>query len=290
MIRKKAVWIILGMLVVFNLLAWTEVFELRKPKILEVTFFDVGQGDSIFIETPKGHQILIDGGPSDRILEKLSQEMPFYDKDLDLVILTHPDHDHYFGLFAVLENYEVENILWAGVKRDTAEWKKWKELLEKEGARTKIAEARQKIVFQPSLRLEVLSPKEKLEGKEVKDVNDTSVVVRLVFKENSFLFTGDITEKIESSLAERQELKSDVLKVSHHGSKSSSSGDFLEEVLPDFAVIQVGKENNFGHPDPGILARLEDFGIEVLRTDEEEDIKFFSKGDYLSFKTANRNP
>ncbi len=276
------------MLVVFNILAWLEISELRSPELLEVTFFDVGQGDSIFIETPKGHQILIDGGPSGVILEKLSQEMPFYDKDIDLVILTHPDHDHYFGLLRVLENYEVENVLWTGVVRDTAEWQKWNELLEKEGADIRIAEAGQKIGFQSDLFLEVLFPLEKMEGEKVKSANDTSIVSKLVFKDTSFFFTGDITKKAEDLLVEEYDfLESDVLKVSHHGSGSSTSDEFLESVSPGVAVIQVGKNNSFGHPAPEVLAKLEEFGIEVLRTDKDGDIKFISEGEYLNLKAAS---
>lgn len=287
MFQKKTVWVILGILLVLNILAWAEVWELRSPDLLEVTFFDVGQGDSIFIETPKGHQILIDGGPSGVILEKLSQEMPFYDKNIDLVVLTHPDHDHYFGLLKVLENYEVENVLWTGVVRDTAEWQKWNELLEKEGADIRIAEAGQKIGFQPNLFLEVLFPSEEMEGEEVKNVNDTSIVSRLVFGDTSFLFTGDITKKAEALLVEEYDLlESDVLKVSHHGSGSSTSKEFLKSVSPGVAVIQVG-ENSFGHPVPEVLAKLEEFGIEVLRTDTDGDIKIISEGEYLNLKTAS---
>lgn len=288
MFQKRTVWVILGILIVFNILAWAEVLELRSPDLLEVTFFDVGQGDSIFIETPKGHQILIDGGPSGVILEKLSQEMPFYDKDIDLIILTHPDHDHYFGLLKVLENYEVENIIWTGVVRETAEWQKWNELLEKEGADIRIAEAGQKIGFQPDLFLEVLFPLEKMEGKEVKNVNDTSIVARLVFEDTSFFFTGDITQKAEALLAEEYDfLESDVLKISHHGSGSSTSKEFLKSVSPGVAVIQVGENNSFGHPAPEVLAKLEEFGIEVLRTDIDGDIKIISEGEYLNLKTAS---
>jgi len=288
MLRRKRVWIIIGILVALNVLAWSEVFDLRRQEFLEVTFFDVGQGDAIFIETPKGHQVLIDGGPSNVILEKLSSEMPFYDKRLDLVILTHPDHDHYFGLLEVLKNYRVDNVLWTGVIKDTAEWKEWKRLLEEEGAEIRIAEAGQEIRFQDNLFLKILFPLKNLKGQEAENVNDTSIVAKLVFKERSFLFTGDITDRAEHNIVgEYGSLKADVLKISHHGSGDSSSEGFLKSVSPVFGVVQVGKDNNYGHPDPEVLARLEEFGIEVLRTDEQGDIKFISEGKYLKLKTAS---
>ena len=127
--RDKRVLIISTLLLFFNALAWVAVFDLSQPRFLEVHFFDVGQGDAIFIETPQSHQILIDGGPTSAILEKLGKEMPFWDRSLDLVILTHPERDHITGLFEVFKKYKVENILWTGVLRDTVEFKEWQRLI-----------------------------------------------------------------------------------------------------------------------------------------------------------------
>ncbi len=279
--NKKIVWIVLGVLFCLNLIAWVVVFDLSRPQDLKVVFFDVGQGDSIFIETPQGHQILIDGGPSSAILEKLAKEMPFYDRTIDLIILTHPEHDHYFGLFEVLKRYEVENILWTGVIRDTAEYQEWINLIEKEGANLLIAEAGQKIILQkdPLIFMEILHPFENLAGQEIKNSNDTSIVTHLFFEDISFLFTGDIIKKVEAKLVEQGvDLDSEVLKVAHHGSKTSSSLEFLEAVSPEIAVIQVGKDNSYGHPHPEVLANLEQFGIYILRTDIDGDIKIVSDG------------
>ncbi|MDP3763597.1 MAG: MBL fold metallo-hydrolase, partial [bacterium] len=139
--KRNPVLIILGILVGLNLLAWLAVWELGSGTGLEVTFFDVGQGDAVFIETPQGQQILIDGGPSSVILEKLGKEMPFWDRTIDLIILTHPERDHLAGLLEVLKSYKVENILWTGVVRDTAEYKEWQKLIQEEGAKIFIAKA-----------------------------------------------------------------------------------------------------------------------------------------------------
>ena len=285
--NKKIVWIVLGVLFCLNLIAWVVVFDLSRPQDLKVVFFDVGQGDSIFIETPQGHQILIDGGPSSAILEKLAKEMPFYDRTIDLIILTHPEHDHYFGLFEVLKRYEVENILWTGVIRDTAEYQEWINLIEKEGANLLIAEAGQKIILQkdPLIFMEILHPFENLAGQEIKNSNDTSIVTHLFFEDISFLFTGDIIKKVEAKLVEQGvDLDSEVLKVAHHGSKTSSSLEFLEAVSPEIAVIQVGKDNSYGHPHPEVLANLEQFGIYILRTDKDGDIKIVSDGSNFKYE------
>src|SRR3989344_2336590 len=206
LMRKNQVFVILGTLVGLNILAWTAVGELRGSG-LEVTFFDVGQGDAAFIETPERQQILIDGGPNSAILEKLGKEMPFWDRTIDWIILTHPEKDHLAGLLEVLKSYKVENILWTGVVRDTAEFTEWQKLIKEEGAKIFIAEAGVRILGGPtSLQiwggadLGVLYPFESLEGKEMKDSNDTSIIVKLIFGKISFLFTGDASQSVEKSL------------------------------------------------------------------------------------------
>ena len=165
---KKLILAILLGLFFLNFLAWLVVYNLSQSRFLEVTFFDVGQGDAIFIETPKLHQILIDGGPDSTILGKLGKEMPFWDRTIDLVILTHPEHDHYGGLIEVLKRYKVENILWTGVIRDTAEFREWQRLIKEEGAKITIAKMGQKIKIHKCYLcdLSVLYPFENLEGKQ----------------------------------------------------------------------------------------------------------------------------
>lgn len=276
---KKSALIILGILFCLNLFAWIVIYDLNRPQPLEVIFFDIGQGDAIFIETPKGQQILIDGGPDSTILEKLSREMPFYDRTLDLIILTHPEQDHLAGLLEVLKSYKIDNILWTGIIRETAEWQEWISLIEEEGAKVKIARANQRVILQenPPVFIEILYPFESLEGQKFKNSNDTSIVASLVFADNSFLFTGDITRKVELKLVNQEAcLDAEVLKVAHHGSKTSSSQEFLERVRPKIAIIQAGNDNRYGHPHPEVLANLKKFDIEILRTDQDGDIKIIS--------------
>ena len=276
--------VILSLLLALNILAWIVVFDLSKIQPLEVVFFDVGQGDSIFIETPKKQQILIDGGPGSAILEKLGTEMPFYDNTLDLIILTHPEKDHLTGLISVLKRYKVENILWTGIKRDTLEFKEWERKILEEKANIKIAQAGQKI-FAAKAVLEILYPFESLAGQEFEDSNETSIVSRLVFGENPFLFTGDIRKSEEKVLLEqRANLDSDVLKVAHHGSKTSTSKEFIEKASPQTAVISVGKDNSYGHPTQEVLDILKSYGIKVLRTDQKGDIKIISDGKEIKIK------
>lgn len=272
---------ILGILILLNILSWIVVRDFNKSHYLEVVFFNVGQGDAIFIETPQKHQIIIDGGPDSKILEKLAKEMPFYDRSLDLVILTHPETDHMLGLIEVLKRYQAEYILWTGITRDIPEYKEWQRVVREEKANLIIAQAGQRVRIARDVYLDIVYPFEALDGKVAKNSNDTSVVALLTFKKNSFLFTGDISEKAEEDLAASNfQIKSNVLKVAHHGSKTSSSDYFLESVSPEIAVIQVGK-NSYGHPTEEVLSRLGKLGIKIFRTDKDDDIKIFSDGQKL---------
>ncbi len=275
---KKFLIIILGFLFSLNLLAWVYVYNLDKDRFLEINFLDVGQGDAIFIETPNKQQILIDGGSDLTILGKLGKDMPFYDRSIDLIILSHPEKDHMFGLLEVLKRYKIKNILWTGIIRDTPEWQEWENLIKTEDAQIKVVKAGEKIILSsnPLIFFEILFPFDNLGNQEFKDSNNTSIVARLIFKEDSFLFTGDIEKSIEDKLTNR-DIGSDVLKIAHHGSKTSSSEEFLKSVSPNIAVIQVG-DNNYGHPHPEVLAKLDQFGIQVLRTDKNGDIKIISDG------------
>lgn len=283
----KSVFFLFALLFCFNILAWIAVSDLNKLPLLEVIFFDVGQGDAIFIETPQKHQILIDGGPSPLVLERLGESLPFWDKTLDLIILTHPEHDHISGLIEVLKRYKVENILWTGIVRDTADYEEWKKLIEKEKAKIFIAQAGQKILWKSGSDnfISILYPFENLEDQVVKNTNNTSIIAKLIFGENSFLFTGDAYKSVERELLERGvKVNSDVLKVGHHGSKTSSSKEFIEQVSPEMAIISAGKENRYGHPYQEVLETLEKYDIKILRTDEKGDIKIISDGKNLIIK------
>ena len=279
--RNTGPLVILVSLAFFNFLAWLAIFS--SSSFLEVVFFDVGQGDAIFIETPQDHQVLIDGGPDTSVLEKLGKEMPFWDKNIDLLILTHPDHDHLAGLIEVLQRYKVDNVLWTGVVKDTAEYAKWLELLEEQ--QVIIAQAGQRIILSDVI-IDVLFPFNNLEGESPKDINNTSIVLRLSFKESSFLFTGDLHKSLEEDLVEKQVfLASDILKISHHGSKTSSSEKFIEYVSPEIAVISVGRNNSYGHPHQETLETLKKYDIRVERTDQRGDIKILSDGVNHQVKT-----
>jgi len=304
---KKFTLLVFGFLVFSNTLAWIAVFEFSESQFLRVFFFDVGQGDAIFIITPQGHQILIDGGPDSTVLEKLGQAMPFWDRSIDLIVLTHPEQDHISGLIEVLKRYKIDYVLWTGVVRDTSEYKKWVSLLENQDSEIVMAEVDRRVKAGKVL-LDVLYPFENLEGQSINNTNNTSIILRLVFGKTSFLFTGDAYKSVERKLVrealdnESFVVTSDILKIGHHGSKTSSVEDFLVVVEPEIAVISLGgdpeaegencdnqKRNRYKHPSCEVLANLQKYGIKVLRTDEQGDIKISSDGRNFKFKIQNES-
>ena len=188
MIKNKYFVIFAGILFLLNIYAWKEVFVLAQTDILKVYFLNVGQGDSAFIETPQMHQILIDGGPDPSALREMSLLMPFFDRTIDLVILSHPERDHMQGLIGILQRYKADYILWTGIKKDTSEYLAWLDVLQKQknmGAKIIIAEPGQRIIA-GNVLIDTLYPLTNLENENPKYANDTSVVSRLIFVNNSF--------------------------------------------------------------------------------------------------------
>lgn len=269
-----------------NVVTFSFVYELSSGNELQVIFFDVGQGDSIFIETPQKHQIIIDSGPGNKtLLEKVSSVMPFGDKTIDLIILTHTDSDHISGFFELLDNYVVENILWSGISGTSSKSEKWEAMIEVEGANIFYSNEINKIIL-GDVVMDIISPNEYIIEKYSKNANDISVVSKMIYKNSSFLFTGDITNKLEKEIV-NEDIFADVLKVSHHGSKHSTCEEFVAKVDPLVAVIQVGK-NSYGHPADDVLTRLSNFGIKVLRNDIDGDIKISTDGNNYKIITNKK--
>lgn len=277
-IRNAGV-ILLLMLGASAAVIWSAVFYLESRQNLLVTFFDVGQGDAILVESA-GHQILIDGGPGDRILSKLGKEMPFWDRDIDLLILTHPHADHLDGLLEVLKRYEVKMVLETGVEHSIPEYQEWREALKSKNAEVVTARFGQRVNIGPGAFLDILSPRKHYAGRTVKNLHEVNIVSRLVYGETSILLMGDAERSLEYRLLleEPYLVDSDILKVGHHGSKTSSSDDFLKAVSPEVTIIQVGRKNRYGHPAQEVLDRLAAVGARILRNDLDGDIKIESDG------------
>lgn len=261
-------------LVGIAVLSWWAVWEKKEQGQFRVIFFDVGQGDSIFIEDELGHQILIDGGEDKAVLENLGQVLPFYDRSLDLVILTHPHNDHVAGLVEVLQRYQVDRVLYSGVRYDNAAYQEFKEVIKTKGISFAYPHYGQRIILAGDAYLDILNPWEEIVEQDLENLNNSSIVCRLVKGDQEYLFTGDAETKLEKELIQKNiYLQANILKLGHHGSQTSSSESFLRAVDPREAIISVG-ENKYGHPHALILERLHDFDIEIKRTDLLGDINY----------------
>ncbi len=230
-------------------------------------FLDVGQGDSLLIKTPENKHILIDGGPRNNVSKEIGDTMFFFDRTIDLMVLTHPHADHVSGLISVLKNYDVKRVMATFVLYKSDVYANFLKAVKEEGAEIFVADSETDFDF-GSTFVDTIYPFSKINGQTFKDVNDSSVVMRIIYEDKSIFVGGDIGESIEKKIiAKYKNLKSDVLKISHHGSKKSSSDAFLQEIGPKIAIISCSKNNSYGFPTQIVLDRLEKYGIKIYRTD-----------------------
>lgn len=286
-IRKYGHLIFLGVLAFGVAAVWYAVFYFADAGNLRVTFFDVGQGDAIFIEAPGGNQILVDGGPDDRILARLGSVLPFWDRSVDLLVLTHPHADHLAGLIAVLGRYDVGVVMTSGAAHTTPEYEEWERILTKRGMPVTAARKGQRVDAGNGVILDILSPAEDAAA-AAGHPHDANIVARLLYGETTVLLTGDAERALEYRLVFESPalLDSDILKVGHHGSKTSSSEEFLKTVSPDIAIVSAGRKNKYGHPHADVMERFKKLGIAVRRTDTDGDIVI--KSDGVSYRLISR--
>ncbi len=249
----------------------------RACDCLEVSFLDVGQGDAILIETPDGHQMLVDGGRDTTVLARLGEEMEYFDKGIDIVVATHPDLDHIAGLVDVLEQYLVGTILMTTNEGESDAARAFAEAAPKEGAEIILADAGQVIQLGASTTIQVFAPS----GDESKrESNAASIVLRVVYGTTSFMLTGDAPLEIENYLVKTygRQLDSDVLKLGHHGSKTSTSDLWLDTVTPQYAVVSAGIDNSYGHPHQDVMQRVFKRNIQTSHTGTDGTVVFQSDG------------
>ncbi|KKS26235.1 MAG: internalization-related competence protein ComEC/Rec2 protein [Parcubacteria group bacterium GW2011_GWC2_42_6] len=274
-IKNKFGLIVLAALGVGAVFIIFAIWQSAPSNGVKIDFFDVGQGSAVFVAAPNGNQVLIDGGPSDAILAKLGEAMPIFDRRIEMLILTHPDSDHLSGLIEVLQRYQIGQILETGIKDESAEYSVWHNLIKEKNIPVVLARAGETVKVADNLSFKVIYPAGGIAGQEFKDTNDSSLVGKLIYGQNEILLVGDADIKIEEILLwQRADLQADILLVAHHGSKNSSSADFLAAIAPAIAVIQNGLDNRYGHPHQETLARLAAVGAAILRTDQTGDVIF----------------
>ncbi len=272
-------------LLVLVALAGTSLFALVVPSmsgtaddsLLRVTFLDVGQGDAILIQTPDGVDVLIDGGPDADVLHELRSVLGVFDSTIDMVVGTHPDKDHIGGLVSVLEAYAVGHILTTENRGETMIASEYHDALITEGAIVTNARAGQTYALGASTTMTVYAP---ARDPSMLESNTASIVVKITYGDISFMLTGDAPQSIEDNLVVTYGavLQSNVLKLGHHGSKTSTSELFLRTVEPTYAVVSAGADNTYGHPHPEVIERVTASGAVIKSTASDGRLTFTSDG------------
>lgn len=287
------------------------VFQQWPDTYVHVIFCDVGQGDGILVSSGLT-QLVIDGGPDDKIIDCLNRHIPFWDKTIEYVLATHADKDHIAGLVSLLDFYEVETFILIPSQKQSAENQALQEKVlreQKEGMRVVVPQNGQLLQITPLVSGEIYVPhilnaentlsdrvgkqlilntetqlwdeEASFSSSEVNE-NDRSIVLYLDIGTITYLFTGDIEEESQQALLKRGVIKDiTVLKVSHHGAKNGSAPEFLSSTSPEIAVISSGKKNPYGHPHPSVLLLLQSVGAQVLRTDVLGTLETVTDGQHV---------
>jgi competence protein ComEC len=266
-------WLILYALFLANILLWRQVAS--RDETLRVVYFDVGQGDAALLTFPDGRHALIDGGPrgvhSDAGRWVIA---PYLEREgideIDAVVLSHADADHVGGLPYILQNFRVHEVWDNGQQKDTRLYREYRALIDSLDVDHRILKAGDHLADFEPVQILVIHPSERFLQGDISSINDGSLSLKISYGETDFLFVGDVEESAETSMSQFGFLlDSEVLKVPHHGSATSSTLAVLEAISPTLAIISVGELNKFGHPDLGVISRLKRSGSAVLRTDQE---------------------
>lgn len=282
--HKNKVIIVTVALALLDVSLYTQIYRsTARAEDLTLYFLDVGQGDSELAVLPGGVKILIDGGPATRrAVEQLGNILSPTDRYIDIVMLSHPQLDHFGGLIEVLKRYRVGVFISNGRSGTTAAYDDLKKMISRNAVRT-ITVRRGDAIRYGESRLDIVWPTNVAAAD--KELNNTSMVTELTGKNVKVLFTGDIESITENTLVRAGLSSVDVLKVPHHGSKTSTSENFLASLLPKIAAIEVGK-NNYGHPTPVVLNRLEKYGVNAYRTDRNGTVKLLIDGKSVKIFTS----
>jgi competence protein ComEC len=281
--RFTAIVIFISVFVIVATIAIAVVWFFYQPlSYLQVSILDVGQGDATLIKTINDKIILIDAGPNKKILQRLGEELPFWQRKIDLVILTHPHDDHFGGLLEVVKRYQVGTIILNNIECSDYSFKQLMSTIKSTQTKIIIYNGPEDFIID-GVKVALLYPKGNVSNKHYDNANNSSLVTRLSFNNIDFLLTGDSEVKDEAEILKSStaSLESEVIKLGHHGSDTSSSEDFLKVAQPIVAVISVGKDNTYGHPSALILKRLERLNIPSYRTDLLGTIDFKTNGQWL---------
>lgn len=278
---------ILGALLIIAISVWSAVAK-APDKNLHIYFLNVGQGDSIYVRDGSSFDLLVDGGPDNSVLAELGAAMPFYDKKIDLVVLTHPHADHVSGLVEVLKRYEVGEIWLTDATHTSGEYLEFLKTIQAKNIKTKLVKKGMNGEWGESgengVKWEVLWPEDSYKNEKVDNLNNTSIILKLTYGDFSALFSGDAEEPVQSKLITYNLSPVTLLKIPHHGSSNAAYEPFIKAVVPKIAVIEVGENNKFGHPAVSTLKKYEAIGAKIFRTDRDGRVEIISDGKTYWFK------
>lgn len=289
---KKIILLVSFSFFALGILFIYQYFKFNDGK-LHVVICDVGQGDAIFIRTPQGSDVLIDGGPDNSVLACLSNHMPFWDRTLELVILTHPHADHFMGLFSVLKAYKVNIFATEDLENKTLGFSEFRKTIKDKNGSTRFVFAGDKFRLKDGVIFEIIGPTREFlsqtsPGGTIGETSEFGSVETLIrYKDFATLLTGDSQAEELGDAVERYIVKDiDILQIPHHGSRFGLTADILDILNPKIAVISVGAKNRYGHPAPFILDLLNSKNIKTLRTDQDGEVKIVSDGKTWKVKSV----
>lgn len=274
-----------GALFISAIIVWVAFFTSVRGDAdnnLKIYFLNVGQGDAEYIKMPSGEDILIDGGPDDKVLNELGKVMDFGDRKIDLVILTHPHADHLTGLVDVINRYEIGEVWDSGVEYPSATYDRFKNDVKTKNIPEKFVVAGDEKNYENgNIKFQVLYPLSSEKNKTIDNLNNATVVTSLENNKFSALFMGDLEKSVPLKLNKNYT----VLKVAHHGSENGLSEDLLKVIRPAIAVIEVGQNNKFGHPTKTVIDLLKNYAVQIYRTDQNGTVVISSDGVNYTAKT-----
>ncbi len=284
---KYLKWYLLMSLIVLSFGLWYVVLHEDRKGELTFAVLDVGQGDALFIESPTGKQVIVDGGPDKNLMREISNVLPWYDREIDMVVVTNPDQDHYSGFIPLLDKYKVLNVLESGTTNINPAYGVLENKIKEKNIPKTTAVRGQIVDIGGGAYLQILFPDRDVSGLSP---NDGSIVMKLVYGDTSVMLQGDSTSKIEQYLLSLSTttLQSTILKAGHHGSRTSSYVGYVKAVSPKWTVISSGKNNSYGHPHKETLETMQKLNIPTLDTCNNGTIFFKSDGKIFTLK--NKNP
>lgn len=271
---------LLSFLFIIALVVFINTIPLLSPQKLTVSFLDVGQGDAIWIQAPNGKELLIDAGPNQTVTDRLGEEKNFFDRTIDMILATHSDADHIGGFPYVFDRFVIKTVIKSEISSPTLIDRTFGKKVTSEQSQIVTARTGERIILDPKhgVVVDILFPDQNPTGWET---NEASIVAKISYGNTSFLLTGDSPSDVEKFLVTEygSQLKSNVLKLGHHGSKTSSSDEFLQTVQPDIAIVSAGLGNKYGHPSPEVIENVEtQTHAQVMETSQQGTIHCTSDG------------